>query len=654
MGIGSQKLMSFLLSTTALSDIVHAVADVFADALLTGEAEGFAIDATGVTATPAYVGAPEAGYISIKEYDSPAALMSNLPLDDPRSPLVQSGTSPKLVRYHSDNGDSPGSDYPLMRWTPHNLLRQSQTLNNAAWTAANATVSADTDVAPDGATTAETITAANIGVANARVSQSVTLVSGYVYTMSAYLKQGTNQYGGVNVYDGTSDFGALWDLSNGTFVGYRTGGGTEISNSITSVGSGWYRVSMTFAATNTTGSAQVLCVVDGTLDFSATQAGTETIKAWGAQLCRGYNANPYLVTTTAARIGIPVGYDTAAAKYGILVEPACTNIAFPSEDISAYDSGTPTIATNDTTAPDGATTADKFTGTTNSDQLLLAGHTLTDDFWTFSVYLKSSTQQWILLQIGDGGFGGGNRIRGWFDITNGIADNAATTGTAANASVAIENVGDGWYRCSVTGDTNAAANTNCYLLPVSSNAATSSNGASGGAFWAWGFQNEASAVATSYIPTLGSTVTRAKDNISADTTTFPLSATAGTMYVSGKLNETASGSNSPFVIDAGNLTDRHILQFHLYQCKVANVTQAQISAGSADTSAHKSAAAFAANDFEAYADGVSLGTDTAGTLPTVTALRLGATSTTTASHYIYQIIYLPRRMTGADMGVLTT
>jgi hypothetical protein len=172
-----------------------------------------------------------------------------------------------------------------------NSLLQSQNFTTT-WSAGNVTVTANTTTAPDGTSTAETF---DDDVANGGhdVGQSIVTTTGTTYTLSAFLKNGNRQYailacsGSANSYAS-----AKFDLSAGTLGSTVASGAgwSFISSSITSVGSGWYRCTITFVVGTTTGNvARIGMATDGTT-FTASQRGLEvytgsdkTIFVWGAQ-----------------------------------------------------------------------------------------------------------------------------------------------------------------------------------------------------------------------------------------------------------------------------------------------------------------------------------------------------------------------------------
>jgi hypothetical protein len=167
---------------------------------------------------------------------------------------------------------------------------------------------------------------------------------------------------------------------------------------------------------------------------------------------------------------------------------------------------------------------------------------------------------------------------------------------------------------------------------------------------------ETGAFATSPIPTLASTVTRAVDNISLATTAFPHNAAAGTLF----MEFSDVKSSATYLSLSNNSANERILLFFdpIYMAVTAGgVLQAQpYTTGSViNASVNKAAGAFTQDSFNAASNGV-LGTeDTSGTMPTVTTLRLGPTNATPTTSLRYRkIMYLPRRMSNADMQTLTT
>lgn len=128
-----------------------------------------------------------------------------------------------------------------------NLLTKTEVFNNAAWTKDATTVTADATTAPDGTTTADALleTTAND---QHRTYQTATIITGSIVTVSVAMKANGRNYGYLQIADGSTPakrYSALVDLSGGSIVATRTlNTPTNTSSSITSLGSGWYRVTV--------------------------------------------------------------------------------------------------------------------------------------------------------------------------------------------------------------------------------------------------------------------------------------------------------------------------------------------------------------------------------------------------------------------------
>ena len=171
-----------------------------------------------------------------------------------------------------------------------NLLTFTEQLNNAAWTLASATVTANAGTAPDGTLTAEKLIASATAATHS-AGQNLTVPTATTYTGSVYVKAGEYNFAAVLLL---TTFAAaqfiICDLTLGTII---TTSGSPLATSITAVGNGWYRISIT-QITNAAGTAniQVRPSNSGTTTFF-TGDGTSGIYAWGAQLEVSATATAY-------------------------------------------------------------------------------------------------------------------------------------------------------------------------------------------------------------------------------------------------------------------------------------------------------------------------------------------------------------------------
>ena len=143
-----------------------------------------------------------------------------------------------------------------------------------------------------------------------------------------------------------------------------------------------------------------------------------------------------------------------------------------------------TITTNSTIAPNGTLTGDTFTdNATNNFHEIAANYTLTgiNGNNTASIYAKANTLNWICVTY----YISGTFQKTFFDLQNGLVGTNASGNTAT-----IENVGNGWYRCSITRNFNATGSFNVGFHTASADNVDSYAG-SGQSLYIWGAQFQA-------------------------------------------------------------------------------------------------------------------------------------------------------------------
>jgi hypothetical protein len=191
-----------------------------------------------------------------------------------------------------------------------NLCLRSQEFDNATWTAASSlVVTANNVIAPDGTLTADTLTEGAAG-SLLRTTSAITIVAGTTYTASVYLKRGNTDW--VRFITGadttTTDRANIWvNLATGA-LGTQNNNGTGVTGAtptITAIGAGWYRVSLTFSTSSAT--TAYLYLNTAASDNSGTRANVGggagiggTLLAWQAQLEAGAFAGTPIVTTSAS------------------------------------------------------------------------------------------------------------------------------------------------------------------------------------------------------------------------------------------------------------------------------------------------------------------------------------------------------------------
>ena len=351
---------------------------------------------------------------------------------------------------------------------------------------------------------------------------------------------------------------------------------------------------------------------------------------------------------------------------GLLVEPAATNICLQSEDFgTTWNVNTTTVTTNVATAPDGNTTADRVSADSDgSYRYIRQTLNLTATGYTFSCYLKyDGSAQWVWLL--------GETDRDtffWFDLQNGVigGSGTATGGTIAGQtySHSIEDIGNGWYRCSAYFvKTSAAGNEEVgFGLADADEVATAT---SGDGVLAWGAQLETGPIATSYIPTTTASVTRNKDDITLGSASSLIGQTEGTLYV--EVDWRGTGANQLLLSANDGTSNNRIVIYN-------NVTPVELRmAATADGSLktnqgvsstgfsgiQKIAFAYKTDDFELYRNGSSISSDTTGSLAalaTLTDIDLGQQfdAGAQANMWIRAVALYPKRLSDAECEALTT
>jgi hypothetical protein len=214
----------------------------------------------------------------------------------------------------------------VLRGTGQNLVTQSQTFNSA-WGNTAVTINQTATTAPNGTATGNSITPTAVSSIHRISSIGLNNINGITYTASVYAKANGYNYLYFNCQ---SAFNAntTFNLSTGAISATASGTAT-----ITAVGDGWYRCTVTGTASSTNTSTiflQVNSTQIGATDEVFTGNGTSGIFLWGAQLEVGSIANTYLVTTSAVIYGTPTLSFSGVSSIGLqsngslFVQPAGT------------------------------------------------------------------------------------------------------------------------------------------------------------------------------------------------------------------------------------------------------------------------------------------------------------------------------------------
>jgi hypothetical protein len=485
----------------------------------------------------------------------------------------------------------------------------------------NGVTTQNSATAPDGTTTAALITPDGVSTySGVRQSQTFSAVP---TTYSVYLK--TNS--------GTASVNLIAIDSAATFFGL-----TPVTVTTT-----WTRFTLTFTPAAGAGNIYI------------TSSGSAAWLAWGAQLETGDIATDLIATTSAA---VSVGPVSGLPRLDylnstcprLLLEPQRTNLAIYSEQFNnaAWSKDplggtalTTVVTANQATSPDGYVDADKVFmslggGTTTSDWARLQSASFSQTSgtaYTISFYAWASQSSEVGKKVRVG-VGGNTAL---LDFT--------LTATATRFTVTY---------------TAASTGTDSLLFQIRGNQGLASTAE----FFLWGCQLEAGAYATSYIPTLGTSVTRVTDAALTGSVPSLIGQTEGTLFV----EITRTNVQEPFFIilsnSAGTTANSYLNSIYLFQLPngnfvsdgfVSGTAQYNFSVSGLSLTRHKIALAYKQNDFALYIDGVQIATDTSGNIPAMNYLTIhGGADVSNQSNKLSQALLFKTRLTNAQLAELTT
>jgi hypothetical protein len=428
-----------------------------------------------------------------------SAVFKNADLDlkfaDNKS-LVDSVTGNSLISFSRASGGTSGGSGTyvdsngVLQSAVTNLLLQSEAFGTT-WTLVAGTLSTDSAASPTGTTTADKLIATN-GGPTGQLSQGLTITSGATVTGSVYVKAGGfDRLEIVLLASGNiTPYGrATFNPNTGaiTTAASTANGGTSASAFVVDAGNGWYRciITVTYPAVTSAGIRFTI--------FNSDNANGDGVKGsflWGAQLEQSSTVGEYVPTTSAIN---------SAPRFDHRITSSTTNLLLWSQVIRLGEwanQQASTQAINQTTAPDGTTTATTLTENTQSaNRFISQTIAVTNAAHTFSVFVKIKERKRIMLRE--------SSVSGaavTFD-----ASTATVIGAESGATGAISSVGNDWYRCSMTHTPSTVSSRSyaIYLMPdTGTSFATSSyTGDNTSGIYLWGAQLEQSSTVGPYVPT---------------------------------------------------------------------------------------------------------------------------------------------------------
>lgn len=238
---------------------------------------------------------------------------------------------------------------------------------------------------------------------------------------------------------------------------------------------------------------------------------------------------------------------TVIVALGLPVEEQRTNGLLRSDDLSSgsWAKTGATIAANVATAPDGTMTADKIVEDSSTGQHGVAQTTGSPaTTYSTSFWAKAAERSWLFFQPVNTSSG----VTAYVNLATGAIGN--TTGIV---TASTKRYPTGWWRIQMIYATLGSSI--CTVRAATRNGAVSYAGDGSSGIYVWGLQAEIGwSAPSSYIPTAGSAVTRAADQIGLATSAFPYNGGAGVLTANGSPVSPTIVS-SELRLPSGNLLD---------------------------------------------------------------------------------------------------
>jgi hypothetical protein len=485
-----------------------------------------------------------------------------------------------------------------------------------------------------------------------RVEQSWSYTG--VLTFSVYVKAGTSNW--TEITNNTFGY-AGFSLDNGTIP---LSGGGIIDAKIESVGSGWYRCSIT-ANTSATSTWRVIAGDVGSASASGT---TGSIYIQNAQLESGLVSTDYLNSTSVTGkagvlVDLPrINYDANGENGALLLEPSRQQLIQYSEWFGSSDwTKSGVSVTSGFTSPEGLSNAYKLVEDSSNAQHFIyssnSGGSVGNKITT-SFFVKADTRSWCRIIGYDGS-------SVWFDLENGVL------GTQTNAIGSIEPLSNDWYKISSTYTSSHASNEKGYLYLATGNNSTSYQGDGSSGIYIYGAMLETAtggaSYPSSYIPNHGTSggVTRAADSCSVTGASDVIGQTEGTMFFElGEMNTAAK--DDVFIELSDGTTNNRILIYNdssgdiRNQIKASGTISSLINTNVTIASNQKIAITYATNEAKVFINGVQYGsTDTSVIVPSVSKISLSNfTDVIAQTRTFKQALVFDSKLTDAECISLTS
>ena len=390
---------------------------------------------------------------------------------------------------------------------------------------------------------------------------------------------------------------------------------------------------------------------DGSGDLDVVRATTAT-----------YVGSDGLIKTALAN-EVRFDYSNSSCP-SILVEPQRTNLALYSEqfDNAAWTTNglNVTVSSNSTTAPDGTNSADSIlTTTTNGLHYVQqrTGSATAGTTYTMSVYVKKLGYDYCRIETSNTATAYAIFRFSTKELTIGGGQVVANSGKVTEMS-------DGWFRIQMSILPAASVTWRWWVECLNDIGSQSFVGEVTKGLYVWGFQFEVGSYATSYIPTVASTVTRNADAISKTGISSLINSEEGCFFV--EANSLINGGvfrqfalsngtdNSRLTIGWSSIVNTLLIRMDVAGVNVVNNNITSFN----QTSNNKILIKWGGGNLKTFINGVERLSLTSLTMPTANLFtKLGFDRGVSATFFegnVKSVLVFPTQLTDVQCIALTT
>jgi hypothetical protein len=295
----------------------------------------------------------------------------------------------------------------------------------------------------------------------------------------------------------------------------------------------------------------------------------------------------------------------------LLLEPSSTNLVTHSEDFSdstSWNVFAMTVTSDNVTSPYGTQTADKIEATGNGSIRTQPSFTVSDAY-SFSIFVKKGNSRYVTL-------------RSFAFTTSVIIGFDLDTVTAQTGGV-IEQYPNDWYRLSISKDVSSDADKNGFFYIYLPDSLGSASSVSGNFAYFFGAQLEDLTYPSSYIPTTGSTVTRAAETCDSAGNSTVFNDSEGVLYAEISAFINGGGGDRTISISDGSQSNSIQLLLHntasRINFRVRDGGSLEVNISDLETNQTldlKVACKYKSGDYSLFVNGTKKATTTSGNLPT--------------------------------------